>query len=439
MWNFPRRAVLIPPRRFGNGPYDLTRRARDQGPAFAGCNSAEADNYASTEAYLSSLDADTTVFLRPEGPPKAPFFARAYTSLMVRDVFGGAPDERKLGDDYFAPLPVDIPMPRASDVAATAKLLAGAKRPVLVIGSQATLVVPKIQELRAAVEGLGIPTFLGGMSRGLLGRAGALHVRQGRGNALSDADFVLLLGAVADFRLSYGRSLPKGAAIVAVNRESASLYLNHGLFWKARVASQSDPCEFLLALATMASGQDSTRFAPWLASLKEKEAAKDAANRAKGSERAVGRGDLAGEALANPLSLLASVEAALPDNSILVADGGDFVATASYVLRPRGPLCWLDPGAYGTLGVGGGFALGAALVRPDAEVWIVWDGSAGYSIAEYDTFTRHGVNVIGVVGNDACWTQIEREQLPMLDRLLLARSRTARTMKSPEGTAARAF
>jgi len=97
-----------------------------------------------------------------------------------------------------------------------------------------------------------------------------------------------------------------------------------------------------------------------------------------------------------------------------VADGGDFVATSSYILRPRGPLTWLDPGAFGTLGVGGGFALGAKLCRPDAQVWIIWgDGSAGYSLAEFDTFKRHNIPVIGLVGNDACWTQIEREQVPM--------------------------
>merc|ERR1711879_888493 len=96
---------------------------------------------------------------------------------------------------------------------------------------------------------------------------------------------------------------------------------------------------------------------------------------------------------------------------ILVADGGDFVATASYIVRPRGPLCWLDPGAFGTLGVGGGFALGAKLARPESEVWLLWgDGSAGYSISEFETFSRHNLPVIALVGNDACWGQIERDQ-----------------------------
>ena len=60
--------------------------------------------------------------------------------------------------------------------------------------------------------------------------------------------------------------------------------------------------------------------------------------------------------------------------------------------RPRAPLRWLDPGAFGTLGVGGGFAMGAKLCRPESEIWIIYgDGSCGYSIAEFDTFTRHGV------------------------------------------------
>jgi len=84
-------------------------------------------------------------------------------------------------------------------------------------------------------------------------------------------------------------------------------------------------------------------------------------------------------------------------------------------VRPRGPLGWLDPGAFGTLGVGAGFALGAALCRPGAEVWIVFgDGACGYGLAEIDSFVRHGIPVIAIVGNDAGWTQIAREQVKML-------------------------
>ena len=81
----------------------------------------------------------------------------------------------------------------------------------------------------------------------------------------------------------------------------------------------------------------------------------------------------------NPVRVLRTLEAKMNDDAILVADGGDFVGTAAYILRPRGPLCWLDPGAFGTLGVGGGFALGAKCVHPERQVWVVYgDGSSGY-------------------------------------------------------------
>src|SRR6185436_17807186 len=117
----------------------------------------------------------------------------------------------------------------------------------------------------------------------------------------------------------------------------------------------------------------------------------------------------------NPLSVCREIDGALDDQSIVIADGGDFVSTASYILRPRAPLSWLDPGVFGTLGVGAGSALGAKLVRPDADVWLLWgDGAAGFSIMELDTFARHGVPVIGVIGNDAGWTQILRDQEPLL-------------------------
>ena len=106
---------------------------------------------------------------------------------------------------------------------------------------------------------------------------------------------------------------------------------------------------------------------------------------------------------------------AIGEDAVIVADGGDFVATASYVVRPRGPLSWLDPGVFGTLGVGAGFALGAKLCRPESEVWVLFgDGAFGYSAIEFDTFVRHGIPIIAVVGNDASWAQIAREQVKIL-------------------------
>jgi acetolactate synthase-1/2/3 large subunit len=120
----------------------------------------------------------------------------------------------------------------------------------------------------------------------------------------------------------------------------------------------------------------------------------------------------------NPLALFRALEADAGEHAVFVADGGDFVATGSYVLHPRAPLGWLDPGAFGTLGVGAGFAMGAALASspaPEHEVWIIFgDGACGWGLSEFDSFVRQGIPVIAVVGNDAGWTQIAREQVKML-------------------------
>lgn len=66
--------------------------------------------------------------------------------------------------------------------------------------------------------------------------------------------------------------------------------------------------------------------------------------------------------------------------------------------RPRGPLRWLDPGAFGTLGVGAGFALGVKLCNPSSDVWVIFgDGALGYSMVEFDTFVRHNVSWISAI------------------------------------------
>lgn len=224
----------------------------------------------------------------------------------------------------------------------------------------------------------------------------------------------MIAGMTPDFRLDYGRSLPKKGRIVAVNRSKADLKLNSDFFWKPTLAACADPGEFLLALGAVCTHQDG-QFDGWCTELKEQEVVKEQANQKKMSEPAVGRLAAQGQRLLNPLRLCQDLDDVMSDDTILVGDGGDFVGAAANVLRPRGPLCWLDPGAFGTLGVGGGFALGAKLCRPDADVVLIWgDGSSGYSLAEFDTFKRHNVPILALIGNDACWTQIEREQKHIL-------------------------
>ncbi|XP_060722001.1 2-hydroxyacyl-CoA lyase 2 [Tachysurus vachellii] len=323
-----------------------------------------------------------------------------YLHNHLTNLFAGAWEVRDI-----SPLPVYIPKATDQEVQRCIELISRAKKPVIVLGSQATLPPTPVTAVRKALESLGIPCFLGGMSRGMLGKDSPLHIRQNRRDALKEADLVLLAGTVCDFRLSYGRVLNRRSKIIAVNRDKTQLLKNSDLFWKPTVAAQGDVGSFLLQLSKGLVGHRCPE--EWVRSLKERGDAKEKTNRVKASEKI--------ERHLNPLSVLHCVDELLAEDSIMVADGGDFVGSAAYIMRPRGPLCWLDPGAFGTLGVGGGFALGAKLCRPDSEVWIIYgDGSLGYSVAEFDTFTRHKTPVIALVGNDACWSQISREQVPLL-------------------------
>lgn len=298
------------------------------------------------------------------------------------------------------PHPPPLPEPEAGSVGTAALLLARSERPVVVLGSGALMSPDEAPRLARAVAALNLPVYLSGTARGLLGPASQVQVRHKRKEALREADLVLLAGVPCDFRLDYGRQVSRSATLVSVNRDRNALTLNR----RPTLGVNGDPALFLRALA--AATPAGFPHASWLGRLRERDAARDAEIAAAPAGE---KGSL------DPVTLCRRIEESLPAKSVVVADGGDFVATASYVLRPRGPLSWLDPGVFGTLGVGAGFALGAALCRPNEDVLLLWgDGSAGYGLVEVDTFVRHGLGVVAVVGNDAGWTQIAREQVEVL-------------------------
>ena len=277
----------------------------------------------------------------------------------------------------------------------------GAQRPVIVVGSQALVGVSDPARVARALSMLGAPVFLGGMARGLLGRTHELQLRHNRGAALKQADVIVVCGFPFDFRLGYGKGMNRDATVIAANLSALELRKNK----KPDIAIEQHAGEFLVAVADKISSAGD-RWRGWLDELRGKEQARDAEIKAKA---------VSGGELIDPVQFFLRMEEAMADDAVLVVDGGDFVATASYIVRPRAPLSWLDPGVFGTLGVGGGFALGATMVRPGKEVWLVWgDGSSAYTLAEFDTYVRHGVAPIAVIGNDASWMQIAREQVEVL-------------------------
>ena len=345
------------------------------------------------EAVIREWYADAT----PSGRSLSSQVLKRYLEFHLRRQFSGS------GQTSLAPV-VKPHIPRAADsqVAKVAAALAGANRPLLLIGSQAMLQEQQMAELVHAVESLGLPVYLSGMARGLLGNAHPLHMRHKRRLALKDADCVLLAGVPCDFRLDYGSHIRGRATLISVNRSKHDLTLNR----RPTIGVKADAGSFLCDLGKLVGTSRNER-PEWVAELRARDTER---------EREIDAEAGATTEFINPLHLLKAIDKTLADDSIIVADGGDFVATASYTVRPRGPLSWLDPGVFGTLGVGAGFAMGAKLARPNSETWIIYgDGALGYSLIEFETFARLEIPVIAVVGNDACWSQIAREQIKLLN------------------------
>ncbi len=277
-----------------------------------------------------------------------------------------------------------------------------AERPLVLAGSQVVRDARMAGDVRAALEKLGIPVYLSGMARGLLGDRHPLQFRQKRKEALRECDLVILLGVPADFRLNYGAHINRRAYQINVNLDRKDLKKNK----RPHIAARVDAGTLLIKMAEKGIFADAQKIAAWKATLAQREKAREAEILKSASEKMK---------LINPLDFFLKAAPVLAKETILIADGGDFVATGAYTLRPGGPLTWLDPGVFGTLGVGAGFALGAKIARPEYDVVILYgDGSAGYSIMEFDTFVRHKLPVGAIIGNDACWSQIYRDQVEFL-------------------------
>lgn len=294
----------------------------------------------------------------------------------------------------------NIPGHSTTDLDITVRALLEAERPVLLVGSGALQIPALAPQLADAVLELGIPAFFSGMARGLAGRCNNVQHFHHRKKALREADLILLAGSPCDFRLNYGRSLNRRAKKIAVNRSRKELHKN----LNPSRAINADPGAFLVDLANRS--KTLPNWPEWKNTLKDRDTEREKEITSMAAEPVDG---------INPISLFRQLEELLPDNSILVADGGDFAATAAYTLRPRKPLGWLDPGVFGTLGVGGGFALGAAASQAEDYIWIIYgDGSAAYSLAEFETFAKNGLKICGIVGNNGSWEQIERDQIQLL-------------------------
>jgi acetolactate synthase-1/2/3 large subunit len=283
-------------------------------------------------------------------------------------------------------------------------VLSKAQRPVALVGSQL-----RWSKRRHAyplfAETFGMPIYVNGLGRGSLPPENPFFFSQTRKDALRQADVVLIFGTPLDFRLGYGREshFNPEASIIQVDLDGAEIGRNRAID-VGIVGDTGIVMEQLVEVAT-ASQYSATMIKPWLDAMRQREQQK--------WDRM--RDDLTSDAVPiNPLRACKEIADAIGREAIAIGDGGDFVATAASVLRIYEQGHWLDPGPLGTLGVGPGYAMAAKLAKPNHPVVIVYgDGSFGLHGLEFEAMVRQKINVVGVIGNDAGWTQIRRGQVQM--------------------------
>jgi acetolactate synthase I/II/III large subunit len=287
-----------------------------------------------------------------------------------------------------APAPPAAPVaePDPDEVSRAAALLARARQPVVIAGSD-VYAGDAVAALREAAEALQLPVFTNGMGRGALPPGHPLAFARARRPALAGADVVAVVGTPLDFRLGFGDF---GAAQVVHIVDAPGQRATHV---RPAVSPAGDLRLILSALGDHPGPRED--HAEWIAGLR---AAEDAA-RARDAEEMAAETDPI-----KPARVYGELRRVLDRDAVTIGDGGDFVSYAGRYLEPAVPGTWLDPGPYGCLGTGMGYAMGARVTYPDRQVCVLMgDGAAGFSLMDAESLVRQRLPVVIVVGNNGIW------------------------------------
>jgi acetolactate synthase-1/2/3 large subunit len=326
-------------------------------------------------------------------PPTGP----AFVDFPLDHVFS----EGDVPEGEPEPLPEALARPAADADAIdrAAELLRDAERPVVMAGTGLYWAHGE-DALRALAEELSLPVFLNGLARGCLPADHERFFSRARGKGLKGADVALVIGVPMDFRLGFGQSFGEETQIVAIG--SAPPEKPHTR--RPAVELYGGVAATLDALRAAAGGPAAER-AAWLADLRAAENEKRAAEERELTDD---------RAPLHPMRVYFELQQVLDRDAIVVGDGGDFVSYAGRVIDSYEPGTWMDPGPFGCLGSGPGYAIAAKLARPDRPVCLLMgDGAFGFAGLEFDTMVRHGIPVVAVMGNNGIWA-LEKHPMQFL-------------------------
>ncbi len=288
--------------------------------------------------------------------------------------------------------------PEISAIHAAVDLLWSAKRPLIISGRGARGAGKELCELLSRTGAAYLDT---GESKGLVPESHSSVVAAMRGTVMQQADVVLTIGRRLDFQLAYGSPSVFGEAkFIRIADCAAELRDNR----RGSVEILATGSLALQAMLDVAGKRLSAVDKTWVEGLRSKHLERSAKLVSSMREAAPGS-----DGLMHPNRVLSALRDALPEDAVVVADGGDFLSFARVGLPAS---TYLDPGSLGCIGVGTPFGVAASLACPDKTVVVATgDGAFGFNAMELDTAVRHKAPLLVVVANNGSWAIEVRDQL----------------------------
>lgn len=300
-------------------------------------------------------------------------------------------------DEHLAARPAKRLLPDPQGVQEAVELLWNARRPLVISGRGARGAGPVLQRFLSRLGAVYLDT---GESRGLVPDDHPAVVAAMRGSVMGEADVIVTLGRRLDFQLAYGSpAVFKEAKFVRIADCAAELRDNR----RGAAEILATAGDALEAILQAAGEREPAVDRAWAKSLRDRHL--ERAGKLLVSMNAAPPGE---DGLMHPNRLLAAVREALPRDSVVVADGGDFLSFARVGVPAS---AYLDPGSLGCIGIGTPFGIAASLACPDRTVAVLTgDGAFGFNAMEIDTAARHKAPVLIVVANNGSWAIEVRDQ-----------------------------
>jgi 2-hydroxyacyl-CoA lyase 1 len=317
---------------------------------------------------------------------------------MPDDIINGEVEEEDAVETAVIPEPPRMQaMPE--DVEKALDVLEDAKNPVVIVGKGMAWSRAE-DEVRAFIERTQLPFLASPLGKGVMDDNHPLSVGAARSHALKEADVIFVMGARLNWIMHYGMSprFKKGVRVIQLDISAESIGNNI----PTEVGLVGDGKAIVGQLNK--SLENRQWFYPsdtdWHKAIAEK---------SKGNAESIQPMIDDNSSPTNYYRALKDIREWMPENAVIIGEGANTMDIGRTQLPNANPRLRLDAGSYGTMGIGMGFAIAAAVVHPERPIVSVsGDSAIGFSGMEIETACRLGLPVkIVVLNNGGIGTGIE--------------------------------